>query len=132
MKNNTCIREDANIVQINHCKNTILTLDDSFELLSSALNLAGNKVRLQILYFLSKEEKLCVCDLSDILSMQISAISQHLRKLKDRGIIKPTRNKQTIFYSLIPKYEDMFSPFFNLIDNDLFSNKMLETNEKKL
>ncbi len=83
MKNNSCIRIEADSKQIANCKQTIIELENSFDLLSNALNLAGNNVRLKILFLLSQEEELCVCDLSDILSMKISAISQHLRKLKD-------------------------------------------------
>ena len=71
-----------------------------------------------ILYLLFKEGELCVCDLSDILEMKISAISQHLRKLKDRNIIQPKRNAQTIFYSLTPEYVQLLIPFFKLIDKN--------------
>ena len=123
MENKTCIRIEANVEQINHCKETIEELDNSFTLLSNALNLAGNNVRLKILFLLSQEQELCVCDLSDILSMNVSAISQHLRKLKDRDIIKSERKAQTIFYSLTENYQNIFMPFFELIDD----NKIMET-----
>lgn len=123
MKNTICIRIEANIEQIYNCKNTINELDNSFHLLSNALSLAGNNVRLKILFLLSQEQKLCVCDLSDILSMKVSAISQHLRKLKDRNIIRPEREAQTIFYFLTEEYEKIFLPFFELIKG----NKIMET-----
>ncbi len=122
MENNACMRLEADIEQINNCKITIDRLNDSFNLLSNSFNLAGNNVRLKILFLLSKEQELCVCDLSDILSMNISAISQHLRKLKDKNLIQPTRKAQTIFYSLSPEYEKLFSLFFELIEN----NKIME------
>ncbi len=123
MENNVCIRLEADIEQINNCKITIDKFNDSFNLLSNSFNLAGNNVRLKILFLLSKEQELCVCDLSDILSMNISAISQHLRKLKDKNLIHPTRKAQTIFYSLSPEYEKLFSLFFELIEN----NEIMET-----
>lgn len=123
MENNVCIRIEADIEQITNCKKTIDELDNSFKLLSNALNLAGNNVRLKILFLLSQEKELCVCDLSDILEMKISAISQHLRKLKDRNIVRPERKAQTIFYSLTEEYEKIFLPFFELIEG----NKILET-----
>ena len=123
MEKNVCIRQEANVRQIKACKEQIRHLDDSFDRLSGVLHLAGNKVRLEILYFLAQEEKLCVCDLSDILGMSISAVSQHLRKLKDRDMVQKERQGQTIFYSLAPKYKDIFTPFFQLIDD----NKILET-----
>jgi len=122
MNNNSCIRIEADAEQISNCKQTIKELENSFDLLSNALSLAGNNVRLKILFLLSQEQELCVCDLSDILSMKISAISQHLRKLKDRNIIKPNRKAQTIFYSLTAQYQTIFLPFFKLIDG----NKIME------
>ena len=122
MKSNVCIRIEANIEQINNCKKIIVDLDNSFNLLSNVLSLAGNSVRLKILFLLSLEQKLCVCDLSDILSMKIPAVSQHLRKLKDRGIIRPERKAQTILYSLTAEYENIFSPFFKLLEG----NKIME------
>ncbi len=123
MKKNSCIRIESNIKQISDCKRTVTELDKSFEFLSNALHLAGNKVRLKILYLLANEKELCVCDLSDILEMNISAISQHLRKLKDRNIIKSNREGQTIFYYLTVEYKTLFTPFFKLIDQ----NKLVET-----
>ena len=122
MENISCIKIEADIEQISNCKKTVSELDDSFDLLSNALSLAGNNVRLKILFLLSREQELCVCDLSDILSMKISAISQHLRKLKDKNLIRPKRVAQTIFYSLSKEYEELFSPFFELIEN----NEILE------
>lgn len=122
MNNEVCIRSKADFGQINNCKETINELGPSFNLMSNALSLAGNEVRLKILFLLSKEKELCVCDLSDILSMKIPAISQHLRKMKDGKIIQPERKAQTIFYSITSEYDKILSPFFELIG----SNKILE------
>ena len=119
MEQTSCIRIKADVNQIKNCKEAITALDGSFEYLSNALSLAGNNVRLKILFLLHQEQKLCVCDLSDILSMNVSAISQHLRKLKDRKIIHSKRDAQIIFYSLSAEYEELFKPFFALIDNNI-------------
>lgn len=123
MENNSCIRQKADIEQIIRCKSTVTDLDDSFDFLANGLSLVGNTVRLKILYLLRKEERLCVCDLSDILGMNISAISQHLRKMKDRNLIETEREAQTIFYSLTKKYEKLLQPFFEVLEK----NKILET-----
>lgn len=117
-----CIRQDADSEQIKRCHEIVSLLGESFDYLSEALTLAGNKVRLTILYMIHRESRLCVCDISDILSMSIPAISQHLRKLKDRGLITTKREKQTIFYSLTNEYEELFSPFFSILNE----NKILE------
>ena len=123
MENNSCIRQQADIEQINRCKDTVSELNESFDYLANGLSLVGNNVRLKILYLLFQEKRLCVCDLSDILGMNISAISQHLRKMKDRNLIETEREAQTIFYSLTTEYEEMLNPFFEILDK----NKILET-----
>lgn len=119
----SCIRQQADIKQINRCKDRVSELNGSFDYLSKGLELAGNNVRLKILFLLYEEKRLCVCDISDILGMTISAISQHLRKLKDRKLILTEREAQTIFYSLTKEYEILFNPFFIILEE----NKMLET-----
>ena len=56
--------------------------------------------RLDILYLLTRETELCVCDLADILSTTVSAVSHQLRILREHGLVDPRRHGQTIFYSL--------------------------------
>jgi len=123
MENTSCIRLQADIKQINRCKNRVSELNETFDYLSQGLELAGNNVRLKILYLLYEEKQLCVCDLSDILGMTISAVSQHLRKLKDRKLIETERQAQTIFHALTKEYEKMLKPLFKILDE----NKILET-----
>ncbi len=123
MENNSCIRQQADVKQINRCKDRVSELNGTFEYLSQGLELVGNNVRLKILYLLYEEKQLCVCDLSDVLGMTISAVSQHLRKLKDRKLIETQRQAQTIFYSLTKEYEKMLKPFFKILDE----NKILQT-----
>ena len=122
MPQNTCIRVLADINQIKECREKVKSVDESVEVLANALSLAGNSVRLKILFLLQEEGQLCPCDLSDILGMNISAISQHLRKLKDGRIIEFKKTGQTIFYSVRSEYSDVLRPIFKLIAN----NKVLE------
>ena len=78
-QNNECIRVLADINQIESCKIMISQSDKKIKLLASILALAGNEVRFKILFIISKENGICVCDLSDVLQMSAAAISQHLR-----------------------------------------------------
>ena len=64
------------------------------------MNLAGNSTRLKLLYLLDNMNELCVCDLADMLGVSVSAVSQHLSKLKAYGLVSPRRDAQTIYYSL--------------------------------
>jgi DNA-binding transcriptional ArsR family regulator len=122
MKQNTCIRVFADVNQINSCKDKVKHVDSSIGHLASSLSLAGNEVRLKILFLLQEEGQLCPCDLSDILGMNISAISQHLRKMKDGKLIVSKKTGQTIFYSMSDEYANIFKPIFKLITD----NKILE------
>ena len=116
MERTNCIRLEADAKQIMSCREVVQELDNSFDELSNSLSLAGNPVRLKILYLLNQENRLCVCDLSDILEMNVSAISQHLRKLKDRNIIYSQKEAQTIFYSVKKDKLSLLIPFFRIID----------------
>lgn len=115
MNENVCIRLFADHEQIKNCKDKLKTAQKSFENLSSILTLAGNEVRLKIVYLLEEEKELCPCDLADILGMSIPAISQHLRKLKDGNIVETRKEAQTIYYSLTQENIKILKPFFKHI-----------------
>ena len=112
---NVCIREQANLLQIENCRKMLDDGREAFGQMAGILALAGNEVRLKILYLLEEEGELCPCDLSDILDMSIPAVSQHLRKMKDGNIIQFRKAGQTIFYSLRPKHLKMLRSFFKYI-----------------
>lgn len=59
----------------------------------------GDGTRIKILYALFESE-MCVCDISKILGMTISAISHQLRVLKQARLVKYRRDGKTVFYSL--------------------------------
>ncbi len=124
MENNqTCVRLFADKVQINNCREKIQSSQKAFAELSNLLSLAGNEVRLKILFLLEEEGELCPCDLSDILGMSIPAVSQHLRKMKDGNIIEARRSGQTIFYSLKSENLKLLQPFFKHILNRNFQTQ---------
>lgn len=116
MSDNTCIRLFSDQEQIKNCKNKLKTAQKSFYKLSNILALAGNEVRLKIVYLLEEEKELCPCDLSDILGMTVPAVSQHLRKLKDGNIVETRKEGQTIYYSLTQENIKILTPFFKYID----------------
>ena len=102
--------------QIENGRANISELEEPIEKLAAVFNLAGNNARLKILYLLQDKHELCVCDLSDILKMKIPAISQHLRKMKDGGIIDNEKVSQTVYYHLEPEYEELIRSFFDLLN----------------
>jgi ArsR family transcriptional regulator len=63
------------------------------------LKLLGDKTRLSMVGLLSHNE-CCVCEFVEVFQMTQPAISQHLRKLKDAGLVNEKRRGQWIIYSL--------------------------------
>jgi len=116
MENNTCIRLLADHAQIQSCTSKLKTAQQSFGQLSNLLALAGNEVRLKMIYLLEEENELCPCDLADILNMTVPAVSQHLRKLKDGNLIVSRKDGQTIYYSLTQENMKILKPFFKHIN----------------
>lgn len=107
---NTCIRVLADVNQIRICKEKLSELDAQLLHATKIFNLAGNAARLKILLLLHMEDQMCPCDLSDILGISVGGVSQHLRKLKDGGIVKDKKVGQTVFYSLIHENLGIVNP----------------------
>lgn len=64
------------------------------------MNLAGSATRLKLLYLLNNMKELNIVDLAEMLGISVSAVSQHLAKLKTYGLVAPRRDAQTIYYRL--------------------------------
>ena len=64
------------------------------------MNLAGNSTRFKLLNLLDEMQEVNVSDLSELLGVSVSAISQHLAKLRAYGLVVPRREAQTIYYRL--------------------------------
>lgn len=112
-KSNTCIRAYADGIQMERCKEDLKNKELPLLELAEVLSMTGNPVRLKIMYLLQQESQLCPCDMSDILSMTVPAISQHLKKLKDAGLVTTKKSGQTIYYSL---QEGSQQIMFSLLD----------------
>ena len=67
--------------------------------LAELFKIFGDSTRIKILYILFESET-CVCDIAQILGMNISAISHQLRVLKQARLVKYRREGKTVFYSL--------------------------------
>ena len=109
MASTPCVRVFADTDHIQHCQERLMRVAPTLRSLAAVLALAGNEVRLQILFLLSGEQ-LCVCDLADVLGMNISAVSQHLRKLKDGGIVVARKVGQTVYYTLHDEHMPVLQP----------------------
>lgn len=81
---------------------------------SQLLKLLGDPTRLTMMKLL-KSHECCVCEFVEIFKMSQPAISQHLRKLRDIGLVKEERRGQWVFFSINESHE-----------NYLFINSILE------
>jgi len=59
----------------------------------------GDPTRLKMVMALAGGE-MCVCDLAAFLGLTESAVSHHLRRLKDLALVKSRRDGQILYYSL--------------------------------
>jgi DNA-binding transcriptional ArsR family regulator len=77
-----------------------LLLDDDvyFELAETFRALADSS-RAKIVYSLLQQE-LCVCDLAAVVGMSESAVSQHLRVLRNLRLVKTRRDGKLMYYAL--------------------------------
>lgn len=74
---------------------TVLEMEEA----AVTLKLLGDKTRLSMVALL-QDHDCCVCEFVEIFQMSQPSISQHLKKLKDIGLVKESRKGQWIMYSL--------------------------------
>ena len=73
--------------------------DEHFFELAEFFSVMGDSTRIKILYLLFEGE-MCVCDISEKLSMSMSAISHQLRVLKNARLVKYRKIGKSVLYSL--------------------------------
>ena len=72
---------------------------DRLDRLSLTYKAMGDPTRLKMIMALWGGE-MCVCDLAAFLGLSESAVSHHLRRLKDLSLVRPRRDGQILYYSL--------------------------------
>jgi ArsR family transcriptional regulator len=70
-----------------------------FRLHAELCQALANEHRLAILYALGAGE-VCVSDLARALDVPVNTVSQHLRILKERALVRSRKDGQTVYYSL--------------------------------
>ena len=93
------------------------------------LKLLGDRTRLTMMKILDNHD-CCVCEFVEIFKTSQPSISQHLRKLRDLGLVKEERRGQWIFYSINKRNE--YYPFIQQILEQLPSqdDKLTELEEQ--
>ena len=73
--------------------------DELLQDLGDLFKIFGDTTRIKIMYALYEGE-MCVCAISELLSMTQSAISHQLKTLKDANLVSARRDGKEIYYSL--------------------------------
>jgi len=67
--------------------------------LADLFKVLGDPTRIKIINAIAKRE-LCVCDISEVVSMSQSAISHQLKKLREYNLVKYRKEGRIVYYSL--------------------------------
>ena len=71
--------------------------------LADFFKIFGDTTRVKILYALDQRD-LCVCDISALLNMTVSAISHQLKILREANLVKNRREGKIVYYSLADRH----------------------------
>ena len=85
---------------------------------ASLLKAMSNECRLLVLCYLAEEGELSVGQLGGRVGLSQSALSQHLAKLREEGLVATRKEAQTVFYrvcdprahQLLALLHDLFCP----------------------
>lgn len=91
-------KKHIDLEKIEEVKGKIPSEDDMYEL-AELFKVFGDSTRTRILTCL-KYSELCVCEISEVLNMSISAVSHQLRVLRQSKLVKARKIGKEVYYSL--------------------------------
>jgi ArsR family transcriptional regulator, virulence genes transcriptional regulator len=92
------------------------------------LKAMANEARLLVLCHLAESGELSVGALVDRVGLSQSALSQHLAKLRDEGLVDTRKEAQTVYYSVCdPKAGQLLALLHDLFCPQLGREGMTET-----
>lgn len=92
---------DCNIIHseiVNEVSKKMLS-NELFDKVSKFFKILGDNTRIKILFALLNN-KMCVCDIANLLNMSKSSISHQLSILKKNEIVKCNKDGKVVYYSL--------------------------------
>ena len=99
-------------------KSDIELLQESADQAAALLQAVGNPKRLVILCLLIQQGEMSVGALNEMVALSPSALSQHLARMRQEGLVSYRREAQTLYYrienpnvaKLIGTLKDIFCP----------------------
>src|ERR687883_916617 len=67
------------------------------------LKALAHPIRLGMMQRLAAETEICACDLGDAFAVSQPTVSEHLRVLREAGLVRTRRDGTTICYSAVPQ-----------------------------
>ena len=107
-----CFKEELVTVIKNWLPN-----DEKVKLVASLHSALGDPTRLKILLALSHGEELCVCDISHVIGLSVSATSHQLRLLRNLNLVNYRTDGKMVYYALFANL-----PVIGWIQETLASN----------
>ncbi len=107
-----CFKEEL-VSNIKHW----LPADDKVKQVAALHGALGDPTRLKILLALSHGEELCVCDISHVIGLSVSATSHQLRLLRNLNLVSYRTDGKMAYYALAASL-----PVINWIQETLASN----------
>lgn len=84
------------------------------------LKVMANECRLLVLCFLAEAGELSVGELTERVGLSQSALSQHLAKLREEGLVATRKESQSVFYRICdPKTEQVLTLLHDLFCPEL-------------
>ena len=74
----------------------------------------GDETRLRIIKML-EVKKMCVCEITAIIGSSMPTVSNHLKILKEAGLIEQDRSEKYINYSLVENRQEFIGEILDLI-----------------
>jgi DNA-binding transcriptional ArsR family regulator len=93
-----CRENVINYEKVNSAKQSLPNQKEIINL-SETFKVLGDPTRLKIVLALAREE-LCVCDLSTLLNLSVSAVSHQLRLLRGMKLVKFRKAGKMVYYLL--------------------------------
>lgn len=98
----------------------------------SLLKALGNEARLLVLCYLAEAGELSAGALTERVGMSQSALSQHLARLRDQGLVATRKEAQTVFYRVCdPRAEQVLMLLHDLFCPELGTQSTGDTEEKR-
>ncbi len=84
----------------------------------------SDPVRLRIAHLLAQKKELCVCHITDALSLPQSTVSRHLNTLKNCGLVLAERRGKWVYYNMART--DEITAIADMITNSAVSDQLLQ------